>query len=84
MFILVTNFTVDEGPGVDAFLVPQWGGVVIYNYPTTTNYTGRHSVDVSMECIMKTFVLQLKHLLGISPDEVSILFMHVHHWYILS
>ena len=50
----------------DTFLIPQWGGVVLYNDNTTSD---PGHVDVKMERVMSVFVRQLKLLLGI-PSEV--------------
>ena len=53
---------------MDAFLVPQWGGVVLYNYHSNTS----QSVKVVMEDVMLTVVKQLKLLFGLLEDEVSV------------
>ena len=63
----------------DAFFVPQWGGVVIYNPPEMAVDKGNNMtvdnahplpVSVRMEDIMPVFIRQLKMLLGV-PDNVS-------------
>ena len=66
----------------DAFLVPQWGGVVIYNPPElagsardkgdSTQDAGTTSVVVRMEELMPLFIGQLKMLLGV-PLKVKCL-----------
>ena len=67
---------------IDAFLVPQWGGVVIYNPPEladsakdkrdSTQDVGATSVLVRMEELMPLFIGQLKMLLGV-PLKVKCL-----------
>ncbi|XP_022803719.1 GPI transamidase component PIG-S-like isoform X2 [Stylophora pistillata] len=50
----------------NAFLSPQWGGIMIYNLPptTTTNNTKPQKITVEMKPIMNVFLSQLKLLLG--------------------
>lgn len=53
----------------NAFLSPQWGGIMIYNLPptTTTNNTKPQKITVEMKPIMNVFLSQLKLLLGMMP-----------------
>jgi hypothetical protein len=59
----------------DNFLVPQWGGVIIYNPDELSESVGGDlagapiHVDVPMERLMLVFVRQLQMLLGV-PDTV--------------
>ena len=57
----------------NAFLSPQWGGVVVYN-PKEANSTKGESEMVEamldMESVMPVFLVQLRALLGI-PEWVS-------------
>ncbi|KAH6561486.1 hypothetical protein BASA50_001235 [Batrachochytrium salamandrivorans] len=52
----------------NAFLIPQWGGVVIRNLPTDT-----HRVHLSMDDlhpVMEIFVEQLRGLLGMDRTQI--------------
>ena len=65
-------------PATDTFLVPQWGGVVLYNPPglgdeTDANRSAGRRVDVDMEKVMPVFISQLKMLLGLPPTIVRML-----------
>ena len=54
--------------GIDAFLVPQWGGVIFYNSPILSN---NDIIEVKMETILPTIIRQLKLLLGLPEHDVS-------------
>lgn len=58
-----------RGPGVDSFLVPQWGGVMFYNPLEILN--NETNVFVRMETVMPTIIKQLKLLFGLQTEEVS-------------
>lgn len=51
----------------NAFLSPQWGGVLIYNLQRTTSVNGSspQSIGLDMKPVMNIFLSQLKHLLGL-------------------
>nr|XP_058955244.1 GPI transamidase component PIG-S-like [Pocillopora verrucosa] len=53
----------------NAFMSPQWGGIMIYNLPrtTSTNNTKPQQMTVEMKPVMKVFLSQLKLLLGMMP-----------------
>jgi phosphatidylinositol glycan class S len=55
---------------MDAFVVPQWGGIVIYN-PKNATTRQVHLEGKELELIMQLFVTQLRDLLGIQPIELS-------------
>ena len=80
LFIRPNSSPRDRHSQTDNFLVPQWGGVVIYN-PEKLSLGGPDefrgndgeivpSVTVKMEKLMPVFITQLKMLLGI-PNTVS-------------
>lgn len=46
----------------NAFLSPQWGGIVIYNVNKTH---ASHTIKIDMDTVMQVFISQLKLLLGI-------------------
>lgn len=54
---------------VDAFLVPRWGGVILFNDGHTHNTSS--AKDFVMDDIMQTVVDQLKLLLGLKQQTVS-------------
>ena len=58
------------GLTTDTFLVPQWGGLIIYNPPEVGNRTneGGTRVRVRMDHLMPAFIEQLKMLLGVPPN----------------
>ncbi len=58
----------DGSSSTDAFLVPQWGGVVIFNPPELSE---EGETFVPMEQLMPVFVKQLRMLLGLPSDQVS-------------
>ena len=62
--------TPDGGLTTDTFLVPQWGGLIIYNPPEVGNRTneGGTRVRVRMDHLMPAFIEQLKMLLGVPPN----------------
>lgn len=64
MFIIIET----RGNVVDAFLVPQWGGVILYNDGHTHN-SSRGSLV--MDDVMFTVVKQLKLLLGLNEQKVK-------------
>ena len=67
IIIFIRNFrSGSEGGLANAFLVPQWGGVVLYNDYTNSS----NSMEVMMEEIMVTFVNQLKLLFGLEENKV--------------
>ncbi|XP_074637198.1 GPI transamidase component PIG-S-like [Acropora palmata] len=51
----------------NAFLSPQWGGVLIYNLQRTTSVNGSspQRIGLDMKPVMNIFLSQLKHLLGL-------------------
>lgn len=51
----------------NAFLSPQWGGILIYNLQRTTpaNVSSLQRMGLDMKPIMNIFLTQLKHLLGL-------------------
>ena len=53
----------------NAFLSPQWGGIMICNLQQTapTNSTRPQWIEVDMKPVMNTFLAQLKLLLGFKP-----------------
>ena len=56
--------------GSNAFLSPQWGGVMIYNINAAlSNNTDSETkwMMLNMESVMKVFIPQLKLLLGVLP-----------------
>ena len=53
---------------MDAFLVPQWGGVIVYNIPANTS----HLEDVPLHDVFATIVHQLKLLFGLEERKVII------------
>lgn len=75
----------EEASLTDNFLVPQWGGVILYNDPggllrhgVDPNGTGAGGDDggavhlrVNMKKLMPVFIKQLKMLLGIPDILVS-------------
>lgn len=62
-------FIVDPGDAKsprEGFLVPQWGGVVIYNaHPEPVSGAGHASLSVKMGRLMPVFIEQLAALLGV-------------------
>jgi phosphatidylinositol glycan class S len=53
----------------NAFLIPQWGGIVIENFPKTN---GRKHLSTSdLHPIIETFTQQLLTLLGVVPVEID-------------
>ena len=54
---------------MDSFLVPQWGGVMMYNTPELIN--NETSILVRMDTVMPTVIKQIKLLLGLRTEEVS-------------
>lgn len=58
----------------DAFLIPQWGGVVIYNVPGSTPLHSEVILNAENTLpIVQAFVSQLRSLLGIgSPKQKSV------------
>ena len=67
-------FIVDPGDAKsprEGFLVPQWGGVVIYNaHPEPVSGAGHASLSVKMGRLMPVFIEQLAALLGV-PLKVT-------------
>ena len=63
------NFPPGEQSSSNAFLSPQWGGIMIYNLHRTApmNDTSPQRVAVDMKPVMNTFRSQLKLLLGVAP-----------------
>ena len=60
-----------SSPPADSFLVPQWGGVAVFNH--NGSRAVKHRVGplmVDMESVMPLFVQHLKLLLGL-PSVVS-------------
>ncbi len=51
----------------NTFLVPQWGGIIIYNHDNDTT-------TVLMEQVMDTIIKQLELLLGIEDYKVQSLY----------
>ncbi|KAL9981080.1 hypothetical protein ACROYT_G009739 [Oculina patagonica] len=53
----------------NAFLSPQWGGIMIYNVQKTApaNSTKPQQIAVDMKPVMSVFLSQLKLLLGLMP-----------------
>lgn len=53
----------------NAFLSPQWGGILIYNLQRTasTNASIPQRIAVDMKPVMNIFLSQLKHLVGFTP-----------------
>ncbi|KAJ7333891.1 hypothetical protein OS493_015984 [Desmophyllum pertusum] len=58
-----------ELSGSNAFLSPQWGGIMIYNLQRTVaeNNTKPQKIAVDMKPVMSVFLSQLKLLLGLMP-----------------
>jgi len=58
-----------EQSSSNAFLSPQWGGIMIYNLHRTApmNDTSPQRIAVDMKPVMNTFLSQLKLLLGVAP-----------------
>ncbi|KAM7440278.1 hypothetical protein ABFA07_010500 [Porites harrisoni] len=56
----------------NAFLSPQWGGIMICNLQQTapTNSTRPQWIEVDMKPVMNTFLPQLKLLLGVKPVKL--------------
>ncbi|KAK3736307.1 hypothetical protein QZH41_020774 [Actinostola sp. cb2023] len=52
----------------NAFLSPQWGGLMIYNVNKTSD--GSHTVKIDMGVVMRIFMSQLKLLLGVKPAVI--------------
>ena len=54
----------------NAFLSPQWGGIMIYNVKRTAseNNTKPQQIAVDMKPVMNIFLSQLKLLLGWKPE----------------
>lgn len=63
------NFFTGKQSRSNAFLSPQWGGIMIYNmYRTASvNDTSPQWIAVDMKPVMNTFLSQLKLLLGVTP-----------------
>ena len=63
------TFSAGELSSSNAFMSPQWGGIMIYNLPrtTSTNNTKPQQMTVEMKPVMKVFLSQLKLLLGMMP-----------------
>lgn len=63
------NFFTGKQSRSNAFLSPQWGGIMIYNmYRTASeNDTSPQRIAVDMKPVMNTFLSQLKLLLGVTP-----------------
>ena len=53
----------------NAFLVPQWGGIAIYNPPETVPQSLWHVKD--MKSTMQVFVDQLRRLIGVCSIQLS-------------
>ena len=76
LFIRPSSSSSDEHSQTDNFLVPQWGGMIIYNPGklsqsiVESNLSGEDNgsvlVNVKMEKLMPIFIKQFKILLGIS------------------
>lgn len=69
---MITHFSiysVGERSSSNAFLSPQWGGIMIYNVQTTAleNNTKSQQITVDMKPVMNIFLSQLKLLLGWKP-----------------
>ena len=58
-----------ERSSSNAFLSPQWGGIMIYNLHRTTsmNNTSLQRIAVDVNPVMNIFLSQLKLLLGVIP-----------------
>ena len=63
------TFSAGELSSSNAFMSPQWGGIMIYNLPrtTSTNNTKPQQMIVEMKPVMNVFLSQLKLLLGMMP-----------------
>jgi len=69
---MITHFniySVGERSSSNAFLSPQWGGIMIYNVQRTAleNNTKSQQITVDMKPVMNIFLSQLKLLLGWKP-----------------
>jgi GPI-anchor transamidase subunit S len=53
----------------NAFLIPQWGGIVIENFPK--NNGNKHLSTADLHPIIETFTQQLLTLLGVVPVEID-------------
>ena len=61
-----------SSPPADSFLIPQWGGVAVFNH--NGSRAVKHRVGpliVDMESVMPLFVQHLKLLLGL-PSAVGV------------
>ena len=67
--LLNFNIFVGEQSSSNAFLSPQWGGIMIYNLHRTApmNATSPEKIAVDMKPVMNIFLTQLKLLLGVLP-----------------
>ncbi|KFM69763.1 GPI transamidase component PIG-S, partial [Stegodyphus mimosarum] len=54
-----------------AFLLPQWGGFLMYNCPVPENSSLPHSVNLDVHAMMEVFLSQLRLLLGL-PEMDSL------------
>ncbi|CAH1785714.1 unnamed protein product [Owenia fusiformis] len=54
-----------ETSKTNAFLSPQWGGILIYNVETPQNVSLPAAVEVDMKPVMQVFLAQLRLILGI-------------------
>jgi len=53
----------------NAFLIPQWGGIVVENFPRTGDH--KHLSKADLHPIMETFAQQLLTLLGVVPIKIN-------------
>lgn len=82
---MVRHFKINpagERSSSNAFLSPQWGGIMIYNVQRTApeNNTEPHQIAVDMKLVMNIFLSQLKLLLGLKPvvsiQDVTLRYEH--------
>lgn len=50
----------------NSFLIPRWGGFMVYNVEVPENASLPHPVELDMQLVMQVFVSQIRLLLGIT------------------
>ncbi|GFS92324.1 GPI transamidase component PIG-S [Nephila pilipes] len=53
----------------NSFLLPQWGGFMIYNCPIPENVTLPHPIILNSQAFMQVFLSQFRLLLGLSETN---------------